>query len=113
MIRLSAVVVGVGLVWALASTAHAQTPTPGTDISMTSFDPDAAVAPIAVVQGAGVKVGEGTVLHPVFGIETGVDSNVFYQSTNTVAAGVLRLLAQIGVGSLSPDYLHAHSEGDQ
>jgi hypothetical protein len=112
MIRLSAAVC-VGLLWVLGTTAYAQTPTPGADISVASFDPDAAVAPIAVVQGAGVKVGEGTVLHPVFGIETGVVSNVFYTAQNPLAAGVLRLLAQIGVGSLSPDYLHAHSEGDQ
>jgi hypothetical protein len=74
-----------------------------------SFDPDNAIAPVRLVEGAGVKIGEGTVLHPVVGIETGAVSNVFYSNQNNctaaqncvVAAGVLRLLAQMGWGSLS------------
>ena len=70
-------------------------------VSIGSFDPDQAVAPMSVVEGPGVKVGEGTVLHPIFGIETGFVSNVFYVPTNPQAASLLRLLAQIGTGSLS------------
>jgi hypothetical protein len=54
--------------------------------------------------GAGVKVGEGTVIHPVIGIETGVVNNVFYEESggniepNT--AGLLRILAELSTGSL-------------
>jgi hypothetical protein len=70
-------------------------------ISISSFNPDDAVAETTVVEGPGVKIGEGTVLHPVFGIETGFVSNVFYQDTNTQPSGVLRLIAQVGAASLS------------
>jgi hypothetical protein len=55
---------------------------------------------VSVVEGPGVKVGEGTVLHPIFGAETGFISNVFYEDTNPKPAGLLRLLAQMGSGSL-------------
>src|SRR6185503_12903065 len=34
-------------------------------------------------------------------LQTGVSSNVFYEDTDTNAAGVLRLIGQIGAGSLS------------
>jgi hypothetical protein len=66
----------------------------------TWMDPTDAVSPIALVQGGGIKVGEGTVLQPQVGIETGVVSNVFYQNTNQVTAGLLRLLVEVGTGSL-------------
>ncbi len=92
----------------LLQTAHADVPDADTPIS--AFDPDAAVAPISVVQGAGVKVGEGTVLHPVFGIETGFVSNTFYDDVDPKPAGILRLLAQIGTGSLTPQRLAAANE---
>jgi hypothetical protein len=71
------------------------------DISISTFDPENAIAPESSVEGPGVKIGEGTVLHPVFGMETGVVSNVFYTENDPRAAGVLRLLAQVGAGSLS------------
>ncbi len=64
------------------------------------MDPTDAVSPIALVQGGGIKIGEGTVLQPQVGIQTGVISNVFYQNTNTVTAGLLRLLVEVGTGSL-------------
>lgn len=63
-------------------------------------DPNDAVSPISLVRGSGIKVGEGTVFQPQVGIETGVVSNVFYQDTGGVTAGLLRILAEVGTGSL-------------
>lgn len=71
------------------------------DIAIQSFDPDQATLPISGVEGPGVKIGEGTVVHPVLGVETGVVSNVFYEAVDPKLAGVLRLLAQVGAGTLS------------
>ena len=87
----------LGLLVALEGAAAAQSP----NLSISSFDPNQATAPIDMVEGNGVKVGEGTTLHPVFGAQTGVISNVFYEEADTNAAGVLRLMAQVGAGSLS------------
>ena len=84
--------VSLGVLVATAGPAAAQ--------AVATFDPSDAVAPISVVEGPGVKVGEGTVLHPIFGVETGFISNVFYEDQDTNPAGVLRLLAQMGSGSL-------------
>lgn len=70
-------------------------------VTITEFDPEAAVAPVSTVEGKGIKVGEGTILTPVFGLESGFVSNVFYQDTNTTGSGMLRLLAQVGAGSLT------------
>jgi hypothetical protein len=77
-----------------------------------AMDPNGAVSPISIVSGAGVQVGDGTVLRPQFGIETGVISNVFYQKDGPVTAGLLRILAQIGTGSLSGQRLARHTTGD-
>ena len=74
-----------------------------------SFDPDKAVEPIRLVEGPGWKVNEDTTFHPVFGLETGMISNVFYTNTTNCpatgqcvhAAGILRALIQFGVGSLN------------
>lgn len=82
----------------LASAARAEI-TPN-EIRLSSFNPSDPVAPTSTVEGAGVKVGEGTVLRPVFGIETGILSNVFYEESDINNSGVLRLLAQVGVASL-------------
>ena len=87
----------LGLLLCLEATAAAQS----ADLSIHSFDPENGVAPIEMVEGRGVKVGEGTTVHPVFGAQTGVVTNVFYQDIDTHAAGVLRLMAQVGAGSLS------------
>ncbi|HEU4734098.1 MAG TPA: hypothetical protein VFT22_39680 [Kofleriaceae bacterium] len=65
-----------------------------------AMDTSSAVNPVSMVTGAGVTVGEGTVLHPQVGIETGVISNVFYQPNGPVMAGLLRILAEIGTSSL-------------
>lgn len=82
------------------------------DITIASFDPENAVAPVSTVEGPGIKVGEGTVLYPAFGLETGVVSNVFYEDTGIRNAGLLRLLAQIGTGSMSNLRLEPASDGD-
>ena len=89
--------VALGLLILLEATASAQAP----NLSINSFDPEVSTAPIELVEGRGVKVGEGTTLHPVFGLQTGVLSNVFYEETDTNTAGVLRLIGQVGAGSLS------------
>jgi hypothetical protein len=73
--------------------AHAQ--------SAPMIDPEDAVAPVAIVEGAGVKVGEGTVLHPQIGVEGGMVSNVFFTNTNPTAAAFMRVLGEVGAGSLS------------
>ena len=74
------------------------------DVTTATFDAATAVEPISIVEGDGVKVGEGTVLHPAFGMETGYISNVFYNGSPTGAA-LLRVMAQLSVASLSPDRL--------
>lgn len=81
----------------LEATAFAQS----SNLSISSFDPEIGTAPIDMVEGRGVKIGEGTTLHPIVGMQTGVSSNVFYEADNPNAAGVLRLIAQVGAGSLT------------
>jgi hypothetical protein len=89
----------LGLLVALEAVAYADfTPT---DSSIAQFDPDDAVAPITAVEGPGIKIGEGTVLHPAFGLETGYTSNVFYSATNPQGAAVLRAMAQISTGTMA------------
>ena len=105
MKRLLLTAAGLGLVAALHAPASAQV--------AASFDAGDAVDPISMVEGPGVKVGEGTVLHPVFGVETGVVSNVFYEETNANPAGLLRLLAQVGAGSLGKPRLSTPGAVDE
>lgn len=83
-----------------AGTAVASADISPNGISISSFDPEDAVAPASTVEGRGVKIGENTILHPVVGFETGFVSNVFYTADNPQAAGVMRLLAQVGAGNL-------------
>ena len=74
-----------------------------------SFDPDKATDPLRLVEGPGLKVNEDTTFHPVFGLETGAISNVFYTNNSNCpatgqcvhAAGFLRALIQVGIGSLT------------
>jgi hypothetical protein len=90
----------LGLLLALEAVAFADfTPT---NSPVGQFDPDDAVAPITTVEGPGIKIGEGTVLHPAFGLEGGYTSNVFYSATNPQGAGVLRAMAQLSTGTLGP-----------
>lgn len=93
--RLLASALVAGLVGASASAAHAQ----------------AEVAP-GSVEGPGVKVGEGTVIHPVVGVETGVISNVFFEDTNENFSGILRLIAEFSAASLSAQRLAAVEAGE-
>jgi hypothetical protein len=87
--------IGMSLVGStVASAGDGLPPTPA------ALDPADATNPISIVTGAGIKVGEGTVFHPQIGIETGVVSNVFYTSTAPVAAGLVRIIAEVGTGSL-------------
>lgn len=96
----------MGLVMTLSAMAAAQGVGDGTGASITgSYNPLSATAPVAGVEGDGYKVGEGTSLYPVVGLSTGVISNVFYEDTDPRAAGVLRLVGQIGAGSLSTSRL--------
>jgi hypothetical protein len=79
-----------------------------------ALDPSSAVNPTStVVSGAGIKVGDGTILRPQFGIETGVISNVFYEPDGPVTAGLLRLLVEIGTGSLSGQRLTLQTARDE
>ena len=94
LFAVAALIVCVG-----AATAHAQAP--ATESTIASFDPSQPVAPISGVEGNGWKVGEGTVLLPVLGLETGVINNVFYEKNQPATGGLIRIMAQIGVGSLT------------
>jgi hypothetical protein len=73
------------------------------------LDPVQVVSPVSIVQGDGVKVGEGTSIYPQIGLETGFVSNVFYTHDNQVGAGLLRVIAEVGAGSLSPQRRRAFS----
>lgn len=64
-----------------------------------------ALAPISIVEGPGIKVGEGTVLHPILGIETAFISNAFYEDTDPEPVGVTRIVGRFATGSLSPQRL--------
>ncbi len=90
------VVIAALAVAASRRTAHAQAPAVSAPES-----PDQ-----TIVEGAGVKVGEGTVLHPVVGVETGYVSNVFFSDQN-VAAPLLRVLAELNFASLSSQRLES------
>ena len=41
------------------------------------LDPVRVVSPLTLVQGDGIKIGEGTALYPQVGLETGYESNTF------------------------------------
>ena len=68
-----------------------------------------------VVEGAGIKVGEGTVIHPVLGVESGVVYNVFYEdgSEDPVASGLLRVIAELAVGSLPTERLQTPQDEEE
>ncbi|MCP4448941.1 MAG: outer membrane beta-barrel protein [Myxococcales bacterium] len=73
-----------------------------------------AIAQDAIVEGPGVKVSEGTVLHPSVGVQTGVISNVFYEDTNPTASPVVQLLAKFALASTTGEEgeLDSESRGD-
>lgn len=97
--------------------AHAQSADTVGGVSSTAagITPEGALAPVSVVEGPGIKIGEGTVIHPIVGFETGYVSNVFYEAESNLrrGAGLMRLIAQVGMGSLSPQRLSTTGrEGD-
>jgi len=103
-------VIAAGLaLCALAPTASADAPSTGTQ---SALDPAEAVSATRVVEGDGIKVGEGTIIHPVIGIETGYVSNVFYEQSSPVAAALMRVIAQFGTSSLSGRRLQTSQETD-
>lgn len=102
-----------GVALLVAQTSIAVADISPNDISISAFNPEDAVAPVSTVEGPGVKVGEGTVLRPVLGLETGVVSNVFYEeSGQEQSAGILRLIAQIGAASLGEARLNPAAAPD-
>jgi len=52
------------------------------------------------IEGKGVEVSPGTVLHPNVGAELGFIDNVFYESANQISSGLLRLTAKFDVASI-------------
>lgn len=105
---------GLGLVLAAVLGAASAARADDTLPPMPSWmDPTDALNPIGIVQGSGIKVGEGTVFQPQVGLETGVVSNVFYQDTGGVTAGLLRLLIEIGTGSLPNQRLGLRPTGEE
>ncbi len=96
------------------SPVHADVGSPdsvsGISSTSSSVNPSSSLAPISIVEGPGIKVGEGTVIHPIVGLETGFISNAFYEDTNPVGAGILRLVVQLATSSLGPDRLAPNGE---
>ena len=72
-----------------------------------SISPSGVLGPLSVVEGPGIKVGEGTVIHPIVGLETGFVSNAFFEDNSPVGAGVMRIVAQFATATLSPQRLEA------
>jgi hypothetical protein len=89
-----------------AGVAHADVePSP-----LDPLDPVRVVSPLTLVQGDGIKIGEGTAFYPQVGVETGYESNTFFQADNPTGAGVLRLLVEAGIGSLSKSRFNGESQ---
>jgi hypothetical protein len=65
---------------------------------------------VQVVDGPGIKVGEGTVLRPVLGVETGIIANLFFEDAEENTAGLIRVIAELGVGSLTDQRLQAPTD---
>ncbi len=103
-----AIFVGLGVLgWSALALADDGLPPPPP-----SMDPGDALNPVSIVSGPGIKIGEGTVFHPSIGVETGVVSNVFYQDAGTVTSGLLRIIAEIGTGSLPSQRINIRTSGD-
>ncbi len=60
--------------------------------------PSTALAQEAL-EGPGVRVGAGTVLHPNVGAEAGVINNVFFQQSSPITSGLLRISAKFAMSS--------------
>src|SRR4051812_18800126 len=110
MIRLA---LFAGILFAVSpARADVGSPDSVSGISSTSsaVNPWSSLAPISIVEGPGIKVGEGTVLHPIVGLETGYISNAFFEDTSPVGAGILRLVVQLATASLGEDRLKPNGE---
>ncbi len=79
--------------------------------TMSAISRNSALAPLTVVEGPGIKVGEGTVLHPVLGLESGFISNAFYEDTTPRSTGVMRLVAKIATSTLTDERLTPAEDG--
>jgi len=97
----------------LVGAARAATADNGLPAAPAEMDPEDAINPISMVSGSGIKVGEGTIFQPQLGVETGVVSNVFYENTSPVTAGLLRILFEIGTGSLPNSRLAFRATPDE
>jgi hypothetical protein len=65
----------------------------------------------AVVEGPGIKAGEGLLIHPSVGVETGFLSNVFFTDKDAEPSGILRLIAEMHMASLNEQRLA--TDGDE
>jgi hypothetical protein len=98
-----AIAAGCGLaLGALPSVAQAQTLGAGGQLA----------AEETIVEGAGIKAGEGVLVHPSVGMETGFLSNVFFTESNEEASGILRLIAELHVASLNAQRLQDGTEDE-
>jgi hypothetical protein len=91
--------------WVVPAVANDTDDVPGISDTSSAVAPANVLAPVSIVEGPGITVGEGTVLHPIVGIETGFISNAFFEEANPVGSGILRLVGQIATSSLSPERL--------
>jgi hypothetical protein len=66
----------------------------------------------ALVEGPGIKVGEGTVLHPSVGADTGYISNLYYEEAGVRGAGLLRVIADFAIASRSAQRLEQVNSPD-
>jgi len=104
MTRASLIVLTLGILGAGAARADDSSDTSASNdpaVANTQDPARAAVSPISIVSGNGVKVGESSTIYPVFGVESGFVSNVFYTDQAPVSAGLLRVLGELGFGSIS------------
>src|SRR3569623_834374 len=76
------------------------------------LDPVQVVSPLTLVQGDGIKIGDGTAFYPQVGLESGYESNSIYQANDPTGAGIARLLVEAGIGSLSRSRLGAAEPGE-
>ena len=69
-------------------------------------------------EGGGVRVGEGTIFHPAFGLSGGYQSNVFFQDSGDgpsgpVGAGLARVSAGGSYGTIDRGRMEAEAPGGE
>lgn len=107
--RFTTRVLAAGAVLSAAAAAHADDGIPPVPVTM---DPASAVNPVSLVQGSGIRIGQGTVFRPQLGVVTGVVNNVFYENQDVVTAGLLRILVEVGTSSLPVQRLMIRTENE-